>query len=373
MEQKPSDFITVAQAEEMIRKAVAAAMTTFCQRPMKIFGLGGTAEYAAKVVKHLGMTLTPHTEKEFEDGETYVKSGPEHSDGPIGNVRGHNVFVIQSLYADGKESVADKFMKLMIMCGSLRDASAAEVIPVIPHLAWARQDRKTESRAPITSKYVAHQIERAGASRALFFEVHNLSAEQNAHTIPIDCLESTALFAEFFADRLLAEGKTKKLKVLTPDTGGLPRCTRFRNALLKKMNGLGAKIDDIEIVIFDKVRIKGEVRGGRIIGDVEDADVIAHDDMISTGTTMNKSCKAVEAAGGRLYAICATHGLFCGKANEIFEGLNTKIVVADTIKPWRLNESNRRKLHIVDTTKMVADAIRRIHSGTGSISELLRP
>jgi ribose-phosphate pyrophosphokinase len=152
----------------------------------------------------------------------------------------------------------------------------------------------------------------------------------------------------------------------------LGRCERFRNALLKSLNSLGAKVDDIEIVIFDKLRVKGQVKGGRIVGDVEDADVIVYDDMISTGSTMKKACKAVIEARGRVYAICATHDLFCGQANEVFDEVDTKLVVADTIKPWRLSEFNRDKLHIVDTTKMVADAVWRIHSGTGSISELLR-
>jgi hypothetical protein len=170
-------------------------------------------------------------------------------------------------------------------------------------------------------------------------------------------LEAKNLFADWFATRLIAEGKANKIKVMTPDSGGLGRCERFRNVLLKRLNALGAKIDDIEIVIFDKLRIKGEVRGGRIVGDVGDSDVIAFDDMISTASTMKKACRAVETQKGRVYAICASHGLFCGKANEILDDMDTKIVVSDTINPWRLNDKNRGKLHVVDTTKMVAEAI----------------
>ena len=150
------------------------------------------------------------------------------------------------------------------------------------------------------------------------------------------------------------------------------RCSRFRTSLLKQLHKRGAKLDDIEIVIFDKLRIEGKVRGSRIIGNVEDSYVIAFDDMISTAETMMKACNAVTQAGGHIYAICATHGLFCGKANEVLDNLNSKIVITDTIRPWRLNSGNQNKLHIVDTTKMVAEAIHKIHSGTGSISELLR-
>lgn len=374
MSGNPQRFVTYDECQAMIQEAVSKAVLNLMRapRPFKLFGLHGSADYAEKVASHLNIKLTPHTEKLFDDGECYVKSGPELNDTNIGNVRGHNVFVIQSLYTDNEESVADKLTKLLIFCGSLKDASAHEVIPIIPHLGWARQDRKVQSREPITTKYVAQMLESMGIDRALLFDVHNLAAEQNAFRVPIDNLEARGPFADFFAKRLIAENKTRKIRVMTPDTGGLGRCDRFRTTLLKRLNSLGAKIDDIEIVIFDKLRVEGKVRGGRIVGDVEDADVIAYDDMISTASTMKKACKAVEDSKGRVYAICATHGLFCGKANQILAELDTKIVVADTIRPWRLSDANRAKLHIIDTTKMVSEAIVRIHSGSGSISELLR-
>lgn len=358
---------------EQCKAMIDEAMTWFSPvlRPFKIFGLNASYEYALKVSSHLGVGLSPITEKYYEDGEPFVKSGPEYSDSSLGNVRGHNVFVIQSLYSDEKETISDKFMKLCIFCGSLKDASSHEVIPIIPHLGWARQDRKTESRAPIATKYVAKMLESVGVSRVLLFDAHNLAAEQNAFNVPLDNLEAKNLIADWCSENLILENKTNKIKVLAPDSGGLSRCERFRNALLKRLRSRGVGIDDIEIVIFDKVRIKGQVKGGRIIGDVEDADVIAFDDMISTGGTMQKAARAVENYGGRVWAICATHGLFCGKANDVFDKINAKIVVTDTIRPFRLSESNKQKLHVVDTTKMVADAVRRIHSGTGSISELL--
>jgi ribose-phosphate pyrophosphokinase len=271
-----------------------------------------------------------------------------------------------------EETVSDKFLKLCIFCGSLKDASANQVIPIIPHLAWARQDRKTESRAPIATKYIAKMLESCGIDRVILFDVHNLAAEQNAFSVPIDNLEAKNLIAEWCANKLIEENENRPIKVLTPDSGGLNRCERFRNSLLKKLIEKGSQIDDIDIVIFDKVRVKGVVKGGRIIGDVQDANVIAYDDMISTGSTMEKASKAVLNQNGKIWAICATHGLFCGRANEIFESLNAKIVVTDTVSPCRFSDQNGTKLNIVDTTSMVAEAICRIYSGTGSISELLK-
>jgi len=362
-------FVTPEEAEAMISRAVADALLKIgrAPRPFKIFGLDGSKAYANEVAEHLGISITPHEEKTFSDGEPYAKS----ADGLPGNVRGHNVFVIQSLYSDADESVCEKFMKLCIMCGSLKDASAHEVTAVIPHLAWARQDRKTESRAPITTKYIARMLEACGIDRALFIDVHNLAAEQNAFTVPIDNLEAKNLFAEHCAQKLHSAGRTN-IKVLSPDSGGLGRCERFRNSLLRCFKKLGSTIDDIEIVCFDKRRVKGEVVGGRIVGDVNDADVIAYDDMISTAGTMKKACNTVVREKGRIFALCATHGLFCGEANDTLDGFDTNIIVADTVQPFRLNESNRKKVHLVQTSHLVADAIRRIHSGTGSLSELLR-
>lgn len=336
-------------------------------KPYKVFGLAGSKNYAESICCDLGVKLTPHEEKNFEDDECYVKP----SDGAIGNVRGHNVFVIQSLYSDEKESVNDKLMKLCMMCGALKDASASEVIVVIPYLAFSRQDRKTASRAPITTKYIAKILEACGVDRGLFIDVHNLAAEQNAFNIPIDNLEARNLFAEHCAQKLFEQRKIKNLKVLSPDSGGLGRCERFRNALIKNLIKLGGEVDDVEIVVFDKLRIKGEVVGGRIIGDVKDSDVIVYDDMISTASTMKKACDAVFKEKGRIFAVCATHGVFCDSANVALDKIDTNIVITDTVIPWRLNASNLKKIHVVKTGHLVSDAIKRIHDGTGSISELL--
>lgn len=357
-------FVNREQVIGMIGEAL-----TQRTRPMKIFGLNASGAYAEKVAKHLNMDLTPHEEKTFEDGESYVRS----VDGAIGNVRGHNVFVIQSLYSDAAEPVAEKFMKLCIMCGALKTASAHEVIAVVPYLAYARQDRKTESRAPITTKILAKMLQASGVDRVLMMDVHNLSAVQNAFDIRIDILEAKKILAQGCADNKKIKN-AKKIRVLSPDKGGLERASFFRDALAKIM---GREPEEIPVVIFDKLRKKGVVTsvtgsaGGTIIGDVEDAMVIGLDDMIATGGTMCKAGLAVPKHGGTLAALCATHGLFVGEANEQFHAIHCPIIVADTVAPYRLDKKNASKLQVVDTSPMMANAILRIHSGTGSIAELL--
>jgi ribose-phosphate pyrophosphokinase len=352
--------MTKPEVESMIAESVSKANLY----PIKIFGLNATKEYAGRVAGHLGIPLTPHEEKKFDDGESFLKS----QDGPEGNVRGHKVFVIQSLYSDAKESVSDKFVKLCIMCGALHQASAYEVVPVILHLAWSRQDRKTTSRAPISTKIIAKMLQSTGISRVLLMDVHNLSAEQNAFDIPMDNLESKSLHAAWCAKTL---EKSKKVVVLSPDSGGLARATRFRNALAKAM---AKEQSDIGVVVFDKLRDpkSGSLSGGKIVGDVDDADVIVIDDMISTAKTAVLAGKSVSRFGGRLVAICATHGLFVGDANKYLDEIECPVVIADTIEPFRLSPSNREKVVVLDTSEVVANAIWRIHSVTGSISELLR-
>lgn len=334
--------------------------------PIKLFGLGNTQNFARKIARHLGISPTFHIEKVFEDDECYVKP----TNGASGNVRGHEVFVVHSLYSDEKERVADKFMKLCIMCGALKQANAYKVIPVIPYLAWARQDRKTESRAPITTKIIANMLEATGISSALFMDVHNLSAVQNAFSVPVDNLESKNLHAQTCADLLNQRNENRKIAIMSPDAGGMARANRFRNALTKIM---GIQNHEIDVVVFDKTRDPktGQLFGGRITGDVQNTDVIMVDDIISTAGTIVKAASVVPQFGGTMFAICATHGLFVGDANNKLNDITCPIIISNTVDPWRVSKANQSKIQIVDTSKMFADAIYRIHTQTGSISELL--
>ena len=340
-------------------------MTAFlhagAHHPMKLFALDSSKQYAEKIAAHLNMRLTPHEERFFDDGEFFCRA----MDGPDGNVRGHDVFVIQSLYDDNDESVADKFLKLAMMCGSLQTASARDIVAVMPYLAFARQDRKTESRAPICTKIIQRMLKSVGVTRALVIDVHNISAIQNAYAfeIQIDNLECKNLFADWFAENMLPN---YKVVVLSPDAGGYARADRFRTTLAKRLGR------EVGIAIFDKLRKNGEATGGNIVGDVDGAQVIILDDLISTAGTMCKAAATVERFGGHTFAMCASHGLYVGDANKHLQKFDAFLVDADTVPPFRLSDENRKKIRVVDTTQMVAEAIRRIHTTTGSISELLR-
>ncbi|MGH7127330.1 MAG: ribose-phosphate diphosphokinase, partial [Planctomycetaceae bacterium] len=155
----------------------------------RLFGLQGSQRFAQRVARYLDVPVSRHVEMHFADMEPYVRSDV--------NVRGTDVYIITSLYTDEEQSVGEKFTKLLFFIGSLADASARRITVVAPYLAFARQDRKTESRAPISIKYFAQCVEAVGADRILTMDVHNLSAMQNAFRIPTDNLEAKNLLADF--------------------------------------------------------------------------------------------------------------------------------------------------------------------------------
>src|SRR5665213_3632220 len=133
---------------------------------MKLFALNTTQSFGELVAKELNLSLSLHEEREFEDGE--------HKARPLENVRNQDVFVIHSLYSDADQSVNDKLCRLLFFISALKDASAKKVTAIIPYLCYARKDRKTKSRDPVNTRYVARLLEASGADSIVTMDVHNL-------------------------------------------------------------------------------------------------------------------------------------------------------------------------------------------------------
>lgn len=332
-------------------------------RPLKMFAINSSIAYAQRIAKCLEKTVTPTLEKFFPDGEAYVAPVSTSQ----GNVRGHDTFIVASLFSDENESVNDKLIKVCILAGSLKHSGAKTIRAFIPHMPYARQDCKDRSRAPLGLKTVVSMLQSSGVDHIVSMDVHNLAAIQNAADVPIDNLEARMLHAVWTKQQMVPN---MPLAVVTPDAGGLKRVRRFRSAIAKV---LGIKEDDIEIGIYDKYRDveSGEVTGGQIVGKVTDHQVVIVDDLISTGSTIKQAADAVLQYGGRLIGVCATHGLFVGNAQEIMNGIPCPIAIADTIPPFRLSDESRKKTHVIDTSELMASAVHRIYAGTGSISDLL--
>jgi ribose-phosphate pyrophosphokinase len=317
---------------------------------IKLFALNGSERFGQEIADHLHLPLEPHQERYHPDQEVYVR--------PMVNVRRSVVFVIASLYSDRQESVNDKLAKLKYLVGALWDASAAEINVVVPYIAYSRSDRKVQSREPVITKYLAKECAAVKVDRLLTMDVHSLQAFQNAHhEIRTDNLTCKVLFAEYFA-KALAKVDPKHIAIVSPDSGSFTRCDQFRHSLMHRLGpGIG-------MAWVDKKHTDTDAKGAdNIIGDVRPV-MLVFDDMIATGSTLALASKLAVSKGAEQVWCAATHGLFVGKANQwLADPTIHKIVVSDTIEPFRLNKDVLAKVEIVPTTQLWAEAIRRTHTG----------
>jgi ribose-phosphate pyrophosphokinase len=335
---------------------------------LKIFAPSSSRKFGAEVAGYLKTTLSELDENRFEDGECYA--APQA--GIKENVRGCDVFIISSMYSDQKESINDKIMKTMILCGALRDASAARITIVAPYYPYARQDRKTSSRAPITTKYLARAFESLWVNRILTIDVHSPTAIQNAFPFPCDLLEANHLFANYIIESVRRNKvDPSSLTVLSPDASGLNRARKFRKMVSDAFQ------TEIGLACMDKVHVGRSITGHGIMGDVVGRNVLIYDDMISGGSTnleATEACfpKEKSRQAKSIYATIATHGLFVGKANEKMSDKRIeRVIVSDCIEPFRVTEPLlQNKLRVISTTRLFAEAITRIHQNE-SISDLI--
>jgi ribose-phosphate pyrophosphokinase len=322
-----------------------------------LFALESSRVLGEKVSAELGIPLGEHEERDFEDGE--------HKTRPLESVRGRDIFVLHSLHGDTKETVNDKLCRLLFFIGALKDAAAGRVTAVIPYLGYARKDRKTKSRDPVITRYVAALFEAVGTDRVVTVEVHNLAAFQNAFRCGTEHLGCARLFADHFAS-LLSREEGEEVVVVSPDSGGVKRAERFRNALAHVLGR------DVGSAFIEKYRSWGVVTGGTVVGDVAGKAAIIVDDLISTGTTMTRAATACRERGAARVFAAAAHGLFVGDASEVLmDPAIESIVITDTVPPFRLDPAVARdRLVVIEVAPLLAVAIKRLHEG-GSIVELL--
>lgn len=336
-----------------------------------LFALQASRSFGEDVARQLGISLSAHEEREFEDGE--------HKSRPLVNVRNKDVYVIQALYGDVqgntnvagaeragatdlRQSVNDKLVRLLFFIGALKDASAARVTAVVPYLAYARKDAKTQTRDQVTTRYVAQIFEAVGTDRIVTMDVHNLAAFQNAFRCRTDHLEATKLFVAHFASLLKEE---PQIAVVSPDIGGMKRAERFRQALGHALSR------ELNVAFMEKARAKGVMRAGRLTGEVAGAAIII-DDLISTGGTLLHAAAACREGGAKKVYAAASHGIFVGNANRLLSGTELdQVVITDTVPPLRLDRDlARNKLAVLPAAPLFAEAIRRIHTGE-SLVDLL--
>lgn len=281
---------------------------------MLLFAPNHSAALAHRIADALGTSLCSSEEREFDGGE--------HKMRPLQDVRGHDIFVVQSLCGDAHASANDKLCRLLFFIGALKDAGAARVTACIPYLAYARKDRRTQPRDPVTTRYVAALFEAVAADRVVVLDVHNEAAFDNAFRCETIRLEA----AVSFADHLALTDTSSRIVVASPDTGGIKRAQRLREVLERKV---GRSID---FAFMEKRRALGIVSGETFTGDVRDSNVLIFDDLIASGTTILRAAQAARHAGARRIDVLATHAAFLPTAMQLFgEGGPDSVIVSDSI------------------------------------------
>jgi len=321
--------------------------------PMMLFALDASRAYGEAVAREMGITLSAHEEREFEDGE--------HKSRPLESVRDRDVYVIHSLYSDAGQSVNDKLARLLFFIGALKDAAAARVTAVVPYLAYARKDRRTKSRDPVTTRYVARLFEAVGTDCVVTFEVHNLAAMQNAFRCRTEHLESAPLLVAHLAPTL----GSVDVAVVSPDAGGIKRAEAFRTRLAAALGR------PVAAAFAEKYRSGGVITGEALVGDVHGKVAIIVDDLIAAGNTVARAAQACRRHGATRIFAAAGHGVFAPPANTVLGASDVeRVVVTDTVPPLRVDDPRLlARLEQVSTAALFAEVIRRLHTG-GSIVEL---
>ncbi len=309
-------------------------------RDIKVFAGNSNEDLVLEICEEVGVSLGNSKVERFSDGEISVNINE--------TVRGADVFVIQPTCPPVNENL----MELLILIDAFKRASAGRINAVIPYYGYARQDRKTKARDPITSKLVADILTKAGADRVLTMDLHAAQL-QGYFDIPVDHLLGVPILAEYFENKIDA----KKTVVVSPDIGGVRRARNF------------ASILDLPIAIIEKRRPKANVSEVvNVIGDIKDKNVILVDDIIDTAGSITKAAKVLKDFGALNVYGCCTHPVLSGPAIErIQSSVIEELVITNTIP--LTDDKKVDKIKVVSVAKIFGEAIRRIYENE-SVSKL---
>ncbi len=309
-------------------------------KKIKLFSGRANLTLTKKICKSLGLKLGKVSINNFADGEIKVKIKE--------NVRGIDVFVVQPT-----NPPSENIFELLLIIDALKRSSAERITAVIPYYGYARQDRKDEPRVPISAKLIADLLSTAGASRVLTMDLH-AEQIQGFFDIPVDHLYATPVLIDY-----CKQNKMSNLVVVAPDTGRANRARGFAKRLG----------DHIPIAVIDKRRpMSNQVEVVNVIGDVKGKNVLIFDDIIDTGNTLVVAAKSLKQLGAKQIMACATHAVLSRDAVQKLENSYiSKVIVTDTIQ--LAPEKQSKKITVLSVSKLLAEAISRIHKGE-SVSSL---
>lgn len=302
---------------------------------MKVFSGNANLPLAEAICKELGLPLGDMKVGHFADGEINVKINE--------TVRGYDVFLIQPT----SEPVNDHLMEALICTDAFKRASVSHINLVMPYYGYARQDRKTSGREPITAKLVADLLATAGVDRVITMDLH-AGQIQGYFDIPVDHFQGGSLLADYFEP--LVKDNPSDWIVVSPDLGGVTRARAFSHLL------------NLPIAIIEKHRPEANVSEVvDIIGNVEGKNCIIIDDIIDTAGTITNAADYLTKRGAKDVYITASHAIFSGNATDkILQSSVKKCVVTDTVK---VDEAKmNHKIEIISIAPLLAEAIRRVYS-----------
>jgi ribose-phosphate pyrophosphokinase len=270
------------------------------------------------------------------------------------NVRGAEVFVVQSFCkARNGNSVNDSLMELLVMIDALNRASAHRITAVVPYYGYAKQDKKSKGREPISAKLVANLLTTAGAKRVVTLDLHAAQI-QGFFDIPVDNLEAAPSLCAYLKSQGL-DGN--KIVVVSPDAGGVARAEKFAKRLRSTL-----------AIVFKRRPEPDVSEVTEIVGDVNGKIAVVCDDMISTGGTLAKAAEALIKRGATQVYTCATHGIFAGDAVRVLnESPIERVIITNSLPA--LDPSMGPKFKVLSVAQILADAIKRI-TANRSVSEL---
>jgi ribose-phosphate pyrophosphokinase len=300
---------------------------------------------ATEIAEHLGVELGHPNLVEFANGEIHSKLGE--------NVRGADVFIIQTHGESEFMSVNDAVMEHLIMIDAARRASAKRITAVIPNYGYARQDRKAEGREPITAKLVANMFAAAGADRLMSVDLHS-GQIQGFFDGPVDHLTAMPVLVDYIRANLPDD-----LVVVSPDAGRVKVAERYTNQL------------NADLAIVHKRRVKGvknTVEAVEIVGHVEGRTCVVIDDMIDTGGTICAAAEQLKARGANEIYALATHGVLSGPAIDRFKNsVISKVIITNTLP--LPSEKQIDKIEVLSIAKILAETIDAVFEDN-SVSEI---
>ncbi|MFW6112689.1 MAG: ribose-phosphate diphosphokinase [Thermodesulfobacteriota bacterium] len=299
---------------------------------LKIFSGNANKPLAEKICQYLGLPLGEAAVGHFSDGESSVEFRE--------NVRGADVYLVQPTCIPAN----DHLLELLIMIDALKRASAASITAVVPYYAYARQDRKTAPRVPISAKLVANLLTKAGAHRLLTMDLHT-GQIQGFFDIPVDHLYAAPVMLEY-----IRKNFTGELVMVSPDAGGVERARAFG----KRLNST--------LAIIDKRREATVIKAMTLVGNVYGKEAIILDDMVTTGSTLTKAADVLMQHGAKSVHACVTHPVMSPNAvSALQSSLVQSLVVTDTI-PLSPEAARLEKIRVLSVAPLLGEAIRRINN-----------